>query len=269
MPADLVAVMLAALAGLLLPHAPRADPRRLVPTSRRDEVPGPSTGPTDSLSRDVALPMWVPRTVGAAAGLAVLTGHGAAATVLAVATAALAAPGVRAAAERRRRSATTARELPRVADLLAACLQAGLPLPSAVGEVGRVVDEVTARRLRGLVIGASSRSFTHGPEGHGSGSSSQRRSPASGLASDPADSWARLERAVGRATERGAPLADVLAALAADERDRARWAAEEAVRRVGVRSVGPLAACFLPAFVLVGVVPVVVGVAGAVLGDLR
>jgi hypothetical protein len=32
--------------------------------------------------------------------------------------------------------------------------------------------------------------------------------------------------------------------------------------------VGPLAVCFLPAFVLLGVVPVVAGVAGAVLGGL-
>jgi hypothetical protein len=32
-----------------------------------------------------------------------------------------------------------------------------------------------------------------------------------------------------------------------------------------VQAVGPLAACFLPAFVLLGVVPVVVGVARTVL----
>jgi hypothetical protein len=77
-----------------------------------------------------------------------------------------------------------------------------------------------------------------------------------------------LGRAFGRALATGAPLADTVAALAADERERARWAAEAAARRAGVRAVGPLAVCFLPAFVLLGVVPVVAGVAGAVLGGL-
>ena len=87
----------------------------------------------------------------------VLTGHGGWATVLVVATAALAAPGVVASAGRRRRLAASARELPRVADLLAACLQAGLPLPAAAAEVGRVVDQSTARQLRHLVVGLGPR----------------------------------------------------------------------------------------------------------------
>jgi hypothetical protein len=60
----------------------------------------------------------------------------------------------------------------------------------------------------------------------------------------------------------------LLRALADDERDQARWAAEAAAQRAGVRAVGPLVACFLPAFVLVGVVPLVVGVAEQVVGDL-
>ena len=56
--------------------------------------------------------------------------------------------------------------------------------------------------------------------------------------------------------------------LADDERDRARWAAEAAAQRAGVRAIGPLVVCFLPAFVLVGVVPVVGGIAGQVVADL-
>ena len=267
MPADQVAMALAALAGLLLPHAPRADPRRLARPGGGDRRP---TGRADAASVDaridVAVPKWVPRAAGVPAGLAVLTGHGGWATVLVVATAALAAPGAVASSGHRRMRAASARELPRVADLLAACLQAGLPLPVAAAEVGRVVDESTAGRLRHLVVRSSARDLATesllGRPGRGGGSY-----PADGW-SDPADGWWRLERAVVRATERGAPLADVLAALAADERDRARWAAEERARQAGVRAVGPLAACFLPAFVLVGVLPVVAGVAGAVLGDL-
>jgi hypothetical protein len=71
--------------------------------------------------------------------------------------------------------------------------------------------------------------------------------------------------AVSRASATGAPLAAAMRELAADERERARWAATEQARVAGVRAVGPLAACFLPAFVLVGVVPVVAGVAGSLL----
>jgi pilus assembly protein TadC len=253
-PADQLAVALAALAGLLLPHAPRADPGRL---RLPGNVPHRRWGRPDAPSGGVALPAWAPRAAGVAAGLAVLTGHGGVATVLVAATAALAAPGVVAASGRRRRLAASTRELPRVADLLATCLQAGLPLPAAAAEVGRVVDESSARRLRRLVVQVGSPS-----SGLGSG-------VGPGRGATMPDGWFRLERAVVRAAERGAPLADVLAALAADERDRARWAAEEAARRAGVRAVGPLAACFLPAFVLVGVLPVVVGVAGTVLGDLQ
>jgi len=259
-PADQLAVALAALAGLLLPHAPRADPGRLVLPGDADRRPADRP---DAPPVAVAVPPWVPRGVGAAAGLAVLTGHGGLATVLLVATAALAAPGVVAAAGRRRRLAASSRELPRVADLLAACLQAGLPLSVAAVEVGRVVDEPTARRLRRLVWSAA-----HDPAA-GPLAGPLLGSPPSGRAAATADGWWRFERAVVRAAERGAPLVDVLAALAADERERTRWAAEEAARRAGVRAVGPLAACFLPAFVLVGVLPVVVGVAGTVIGDLR
>ena len=257
MPADHVAVALAALSGLLLPHAPRSDPRRLART-RGDQRA--RAGGADVPPAGVAVPAWVPRAVGVPAGLAVLTGHGGWATVLVVATAALAVPGVLAASARRRQVAASARELPRVADLLAACLQAGLPLPAAAAEVGQVVDESTASRLRRLVLRPAAPDHVDG---------SPLGLPASGGVPDPADGWWRLERAVVHAAERGAPLADVLAALAADERDRSRWSAEEAARRAGVRAVGPLAACFLPAFVLVGVLPVVVGVAGTVLGGLR
>jgi pilus assembly protein TadC len=60
-------------------------------------------------------------------------------------------------------------------------------------------------------------------------------------------------------------LASSVRDLAADERERARWDALERARRAGVQAVGPLAACFLPAFVLVGVLPVVVGVARSLL----
>jgi hypothetical protein len=60
----------------------------------------------------------------------------------------------------------------------------------------------------------------------------------------------------------------MVAAVADDQRRRRRWSAEAAARRAGVHAVGPLVLCFLPAFVLLGVVPVVLSIAAEVLGDL-
>ena len=66
-------------------------------------------------------------------------------------------------------------------------------------------------------------------------------------------------RAVVRAYESGAPVADALCHVAMDLRRNVRSAAETEARKAGVRAVIPLGVCFLPAFVLVGVVPVVAG----------
>ncbi len=80
---------------------------------------------------------------------------------------------------------------------------------------------------------------------------------------DPA--LGRLARAAVRAEVSGAPPAAVLARVAADLRARRRIDAEAAARRVSVLAVVPLGLCFLPAFVLLGVVPVVVGLASSAL----
>lgn len=46
---------------------------------------------------------------------------------------------------------------------------------------------------------------------------------------------------------------------AEDARQESRDQALKQARTVGVRSVIPLMACFLPAFVLIGVVPIIAG----------
>jgi pilus assembly protein TadC len=55
-----------------------------------------------------------------------------------------------------------------------------------------------------------------------------------------------------------------LRSLAADARAAARVDTEAAVRRAGVWVLAPLGACFLPAFVCLGVIPLVLGIAGDV-----
>ena len=68
-----------------------------------------------------------------------------------------------------------------------------------------------------------------------------------------------------RASESGAALAGACARFAAEQRAGHEAAAEAAARRAGVLVVLPLGCCFLPAFVLLGVVPIVLGVLDGVL----
>jgi hypothetical protein len=73
--------------------------------------------------------------------------------------------------------------------------------------------------------------------------------------------WAPVARSIIRAHHSGAALADVLVHRADDRRRSLRSDARAAAERAGVTAVLPLGLCFLPAFVLVGVVPVVAGFA--------
>jgi pilus assembly protein TadC len=141
-----------------------------------------------------------------------------------------------------------------VADLLAACLEAGLSVADAAAVVGAAVPG----RL-GAQLGLAGNALLTGADLSAVWSESR---PGAGA-------WPRLAAALEHGSRSGAPLAGLLRSLADDERDRARWAADAAAQRAGVRAIGPLITCFLPAFVLVGVVPVVVGIAGRVVGDLR
>lgn len=144
-----------------------------------------------------------------------------------------------------RAHARRVKEAPQVATLLAACLASGATPERAVRAVADGFDGPTAEGLRevdrALALGESvDRAFA------------RLWPPALGTA-------------IARSAETGAALVDVLPGVAADLRRDARTAAEVAARSAGVRAVGPLAACFLPAFLLVGVVPVVVGLARSVL----
>jgi pilus assembly protein TadC len=96
------------------------------------------------------------------------------------------------------------------------------------------------------------------------------------LGADPATAWAppagdvdeqsrALLRLARRSAASGAALADSVAELAVESRHDAARAADAAAERAGVVIAGPLGVCFLPAFICLGVVPVVAGLAGDVL----
>ncbi len=143
-----------------------------------------------------------------------------------------------------------ARQLPLAADLLAACIAAGagpVIAAQAVGEaLGGPVGDALARGAAQVRLG-------------GQPSDAWR-----GLASIPGA--AALARLLERADQSGLPAAGPVARLAADVRaDRARTATARA-RRAAVLVTAPVGLCFLPAFVAVGVLPVLIGLAGGVLG---
>jgi pilus assembly protein TadC len=138
------------------------------------------------------------------------------------------------------------RDLPVVCDLLAVCLGTGLPLSTALAEVAAAVPGAVGGRLRAVATSLA-------------------------LGTDPSQAWAAappefaaLGRVLIRAAESGSSVAGGLRALSAQLRGAAGARAEAAVRRAGVWILAPLGLCFLPAFICLGVLPLVLGIAGDV-----
>ncbi|MET7452679.1 type II secretion system F family protein [Streptomyces sp. NPDC005574] len=142
------------------------------------------------------------------------------------------------------------RQLPLAADLLAACIAAGAGPVIAAQAVGEALGGPVGDRLA-----------------HGAAQVRLGGEPSEawrGLASIPgAEALARL---LERAGVSGLPAAVPVARLAADA--RADWgrAATARARRAAVMVTAPVGLCFLPAFITIGVLPVVIGLAGGVLG---
>lgn len=72
-----------------------------------------------------------------------------------------------------------------------------------------------------------------------------------------------LGRALARAHESGASVVGAGERLADELRQRAHAEVEARARSVSTKAAAPLGICFLPAFVLLGIVPVVAGLLGA------
>lgn len=147
--------------------------------------------------------------------------------------------------EATRRDALLVAQLPQVCDLLAVCLESGLPLRRATAVIAGAVGDPLAGVLAELAA-----KVRLGAEEAQAWDELGRAEPA----------LAALGREVGRALGSGVALAHTLRALGVDARRAAASAAEVRARRVGVRSVLPLMLCFLPAFLLLGVVPIIGGV---------
>ncbi|WP_282703380.1 type II secretion system F family protein [Streptomyces sp. CC219B] len=146
--------------------------------------------------------------------------------------------------------AEVARQLPLAADLLAACIAAGAGPVDAAEAVGEALG---------------------GPVGEGlaRGAAEMR------LGSEPGAAWQTLAAMPGagplaglleRADVSGLPAAGPVARLAEDARADWARAATARARRAAVLVTAPVGLCFLPAFIAVGVLPVVIGLADGVLG---
>jgi Flp pilus assembly protein TadB len=157
------------------------------------------------------------------------------------------------AAARKARRLAEAAELPLAADLLAVAMRGGAPVDHATAAVadampGPLGDRL-ARVARMLRLGGT---------------------PAEAwaqlaTADDAAPGAERLVRAAVRSAEHGSALAGALERLADDLRADRAIATEAAARRAAVLIVLPLGLCFLPAFILAGLVPVVIAILGDVL----
>jgi Flp pilus assembly protein TadB len=155
-------------------------------------------------------------------------------------------------AAHRRRSAAPDASLPLVLDLVAAALRSGRPFAEALAlaapagrpEVADVLNQVAAlSRL--------------GAEAEHAWAAAPRDGPL-----------AEVARVAIRSAASGLKLAAGMERLAAEIRTERATAATVRAHRAAVLAMAPLAACFLPSFVCLGVIPVVVGVARNALSGL-
>ncbi|WP_006243854.1 type II secretion system F family protein [Mycolicibacterium tusciae] len=136
-------------------------------------------------------------------------------------------------------------------EVLAACLRSGMAVSTAAAATAPSAPPHLARILN-------------------------RAADLLALGADPASAWSdrvrhpdeqaeALLRLARRSASSGAALAQGVSELAAQARDDAADAARAAAERASVLIAAPLGLCFLPAFLCLGIAPVVAGLAGDVL----
>ncbi|WP_188079044.1 type II secretion system F family protein [Actinotalea subterranea] len=132
-------------------------------------------------------------------------------------------------------------------DLLGAACAAGASVPAALAATGVAIEGE-----RGAVLLRAAALVSLGAEWQ--------------AAWVGAGALAPVRDALEPAWVDGAPPGEALRATAASVRRERQARALEAAGRLGVRLVLPLGLCYLPAFVLVGLVPVLVSMASGALG---
>jgi Flp pilus assembly protein TadB len=194
-------------------------------------------------------PGWLVVGLGAVGGVGWALGGVSAAFVMSGLAVVLAAGLRRVLATRTDERVEHGAELASCWELLAACLEAGLPVAAAV--------LATAAPLTGAA-----------------GNGMRRVAGLLELGADPLDAWRTVEHrpalaAFARAAARSAGTGAALARVARTECVRLRAeltdAAQARAQRAAVLITGPLGLCFLPAFLVLGIAPVVIGLASEAL----
>ncbi len=136
------------------------------------------------------------------------------------------------------------RQLPHVVSLFGSALRGGAAPGTAVQLVCQALPGPAADRLRSVAARLA-------------------------LGGDPVRVWAELAevdaelaalgRAMSRAHQSGAPVVAAVERLADGLARTARADVEDRARAVGVKAAVPLGLCLLPAFVLIGIVPLIAG----------
>jgi pilus assembly protein TadC len=142
----------------------------------------------------------------------------------------------------RRRRQQLIMDTPQALELMAACLAAGLPARRACAAVvqafdGPVADDL-GQVLRLLELGVGGAAAWRTLHDH----------PQLALAAGD----------LARSVESGTSMVDSLREHAAAAREARHGALQVRARAVGVRSVVPMMTCFIPSFMLLGIVPAVV-----------
>lgn len=139
-------------------------------------------------------------------------------------------------------------------DVLSACLSAGMATATATAAAAPLAPPLLRAQLTRaahlLTLGAGSDRAWADP----------------GAEAD--HHGAALARLARRSAVSGAALADSIAELADQVRTDAGSVADAAAERAAVLIAGPLGLCYLPAFVCLGIVPVVAGLAGDLMSGL-
>ena len=138
-------------------------------------------------------------------------------------------------------------------DVFAVCLSTGMAVPAAAAATADFAPPALGAVLRRagdlLALGAEPDTAWQVPGG------------------DADEECAALARLARRSAASGTALAAGVAELAEQSRQDATHSATAAAERAGVLIAGPLGLCFLPAFVCLGIVPVVAGLAGEIFGS--
>lgn len=232
-------VALCLVAAALLLAGPRTGSARVRAMSAQATTP-------DAVADGPVGARWVVVGSGAAAALIWALVGGAVGLVTGAAVGIGLVVGVRRLAGRSRAGRTDTTDLAAAWDLLAVCLRTGLAVPIAV--------QAAAHRLPGPAGAALRR--TAGLLALGAGAEQAWGATA------PVPELAAFGRAASRSAATGAALGRTADAEAARLRAELADRAEARAQRAAVQITAPLGLCFLPAFLVLGIAPVVLGLAG-------